>query len=394
MGVRNTGGGVEVLKTTIRLRFMWQGQRRTPDLKVAPTPRNRLFAEKAMASIHAEIRAGTFDYARHFPDSAPAAPVKTFKVFAQEWLATVVADYGTKRGYAQSLAEVWTPALGDKLLTAIRPMEIKAIIAQRAEVVTGKTINNNLIPLRGVFDAAMAEELIAKDPLALIKNLDHQSPPPDPFEPDEVLLILADLKERAPIEVWAYYQFAFATGLRPSEQIVARWDKLSLRDETLLVDQARTRNKEKGTKTKTARTIDLTPPALAALAAMKAVTFMRGPEAKIFCHPSTGRPWTNDQYQRVTYFHPALRRLGIRKRGAVQTRHTFATMALMGDNVNPAYVARQMGHTDTRMFFTVYSAWIDGADKGRQKARLAASWPGAGHGNEAAVEKKGKRWSE
>lgn len=39
--------------------------------------------------------------------------------------------------------------------------------------------------------------------------------------------------------------------------------------------------------------------------------------------------------------------------------------------VNPAYVAKQMGHRDTKMFFGTYTKWINGADNGVQKAAMA-----------------------
>jgi integrase len=42
--------------------------------------------------------------------------------------------------------------------------------------------------------------------------------------------------------------------------------------------------------------------------------------------------------------------LGIRQRPAYNTRHTFATVALMA-GVNPAYSARQLGHAITAILF-------------------------------------------
>ncbi|MDA8452856.1 hypothetical protein M5C97_08440 [Acidovorax sp. NCPPB 3859] len=38
----------------------------------------------------------------------------------------------------------------------------------------------------------------------------------------------------------------------------------------------------------------------------------------------------------------------------------------------PAYVAPQMGHKNAKMLFTVYAKWIDGADRGREKAKMEA----------------------
>jgi integrase len=40
--------------------------------------------------------------------------------------------------------------------------------------------------------------------------------------------------------------------------------------------------------------------------------------------------------------------------------------------MNPAYVSRQMGHTNAKMFFEVYSKWIDGAANNLEKAKMDA----------------------
>jgi len=62
---------------------------------------------------------------------------------------------------------------------------------------------------------------------------------------------------------------------------------------------------------------------------------------------------------------PTLKAVGLRHRDCYQTRHTFATTALMA-GVNPAYIARQLGHTNMGMLLKHYARWIDGADKGRE----------------------------
>jgi hypothetical protein len=40
---------------------------------------------------------------------------------------------------------------------------------------------------------------------------------------------------------------------------------------------------------------------------------------------------------------------------------------------NPAWLARQLGHSTTEMVFRVYARWIDGADKSSERARLDAA---------------------
>jgi integrase len=115
----------------------------------------------------------------------------------------------------------------------------------------------------------------------------------------------------------------------------------------------------------------------------KVHSFMRGAESPIFINPVTNTPWPDVQDQRKLYFHPALRALGIRSRDAYQTRHTYATTALMA-GVNPAYIARQLGHKNPTMLFKHYGKWIDGADGGFEAAKLNALYkprkPGAATG--------------
>ena len=48
---------------------------------------------------------------------------------------------------------------------------------------------------------------------------------------------------------------------------------------------------------------------------------------------------------------------------------------------NPSYIARQLGHTNANMLFRVYSKWIDGADKSRERDKL-----NIGFGHDLATE--------
>jgi len=329
-------------------------------------------AAKQVARINQEIKLGLFSYPRHFPDSESAGKrSKTFAEYAEIWLSTLTTSVGTIAHYRGALRAVWVPAIGHQALDEVTQTAIKTIVADRYKAVSAKTINNELIPLRAVFEAAIGDKLIVDSPCRRVKNLKHQKPAPDPFTVDEMEAILGYMSVHTPIQVWAYYEFAFTTGLRPSEQIVVRWSKVDFAASQLRVDTARTYATDKDTKTSTVRDVDLSPRAMAALMRMKPYTFLKGPDAPIFSNPSTGLPWNNAEYQRTLYFQPALKSLGIRGRAAYQTRHTFATTLLMG-GVTPSYIARQMGHATTAMLFTVYSKWLDGADKGREAAKVAS----------------------
>ncbi|MPM56044.1 putative defective protein IntQ [bioreactor metagenome] len=227
-----------------------------------------------------------------------------------------------------------------------------------------------LITLRGVFTLA-GRDLKVDDPMEGIENSKHQKPQPDPLSFTEMKQILSHMHEHFDPRMAAYFEVAFFTGMRPEELIALRWGDVDWNNLTIRVERARTAGELKPLKTYNARDADLVSRALAALASMKPWTMMGGVNAEIFQNVETNKPLHDERSQRDHFWTPTLRKLGIRHRRAYQTRHTYATNALAA-GANPAYIARQMGHKNAKMFFTVYAKWIDGADRGRKKAKVEA----------------------
>jgi len=370
---RRSTGTVEARASSIRLKFTHLGARQVETLDLLPTPANIKAAERLLAKIIATITAGVYRREDFFETVGKGPTHQTFKQYADDWLKTIVVEKSTLRSYKTALSASWSPAFGSDIIQQIKFSDVRKAVAARAKLVSGKTLNNHLIVLRAVFDTAVADGLIEEknNPVAKIKNLKHQAPEADPFSPDEKELILAHMAERFDEQVWNYYDIAFHAGLRPSEEIVLRWPAIDWRENTATITRASVDGEEKGTKTSTIRTIDLNDRAMAALRRQKVHTFMKDPEGEIFHNPNTGRPWKGEQVQRKRYFTPTLRALGIRHRDAYQTRHTFATVLLMG-GINPAYIAKQLGHASLAMVFKVYAKWINRADKGAEAAKANA----------------------
>lgn len=369
MGRRSTGT-VEPLKASIRLKFTHLGTRCVETLDLTPTPANLKAAQRLMGQIQAAITAGVYRRVDFF-SGASSTIQTTFADYADEWLKTMTLERSSYRGYKASINATWKPAFEGLTVAQIRYSDVKKAIAEKREVASAKTLNNGLICLRGIFDTAVRDGLIQKSPADGIKNQKHQAPTPDPFERGEMNAILAHIATTYSAQVLNYFTFAFHTGMRPSELISLRWGDIDWRRQTIRVQRARVDWEEKGTKTSTVRDVDLSDAALAALKDQKAHTFMKGLEAEIFSNPKTGKGWSDEQVQRRLYYIPTLRALGLRHRDMYQTRHTFATLLLMG-GINPAYIARQLGHTNAQMLFKVYTKWIDGADKGAEAAKARA----------------------
>jgi hypothetical protein len=83
----------------------------------------------------------------------------------------------------------------------------------------GKTLNNNRVPLRGVFEFAKRDRAIAANPAGRLEKAPIQQRPPDPFTLDEVNTILGWFIDNEHEQVHNYFAAAFFAGFRPSEQI-------------------------------------------------------------------------------------------------------------------------------------------------------------------------------
>lgn len=219
-----------------------------------------------------------------------------------------------------------------------------------------------------VFQRSAQLDLVA---LAAVDLCQRGAQQPDPLTFDEMEMVLAHMQKHCDPRMWAYFEVAFFTGMRPEELIALRWCDIDWNNQTIRVERARTAGELKPLKTYNARDIDLVSRALAALQTMKPWTMMGGMEAEIFHNVENNKPLHDERSQRDHFWPPTLRRLSIRHRRAYQTRHTYATNSLAA-GANPAYIARQMGHKNAKMFFTVYAKWIDGADRGREKAKVEA----------------------
>ena len=162
-----------------------------------------------------------------------------------------------------------------------------------------------------------------RSPIEKVKNAKVQKEPPDPFSLDEANLIIDDLRKHAGEAVGDYFEFAFFTGVRASEQIALEWKDYDRKRGLLRVARARVWGKNKNkTKTNKTRDLELLQRAIDVLQRQRARTELAG--GAIFHNVTTNMPWADEQVQR-RYFDAAVKRLGLRHRPPKQTRHTFAT---------------------------------------------------------------------
>ena len=361
-------------RTSIEISFYFKGVRCRERLKLTPTKANLRYAENLKGEIENAIAKGTFDYAQTFPNSnrakmfaKVAGDVTPVRQALETWLKGVEPQVArsTFIDYRNIIRNHLIPAFGELKLSELSRAHVKEWAAEKAA--TRKRIANMLSPLRQTLADAVDAEHIGKNPLhgwtyrkrEAVKVTDDI----DPFTLEEQAAIIAHLPEQAANLI----QFAFWTGLRTSELIALEWGDVDWGRGIVQVRRAKVRGKLKPPKTDAGnREVKLLPPAITALNAQKAHTFMVGQE--VFHNPRTSEPWEGDGAIRKTAWVYALRKAGVRYRRP----YTFASMMLTAGE-NPIWVAAQMGHRDWSMIIRVYGRWIPEADP-HAGSKAAALW--------------------
>jgi integrase len=362
--------------------FRYRGARCREYTLLTDTAANRKNMEKMLAKIESEINADTFDYARYFPNSPmvgkflstktpanappqqwastivniPTTPL--FKEFAEEWYLEHEIEW--KRSYRSTLKFTFKKYLlsvfGEIEVSRITKGEILKFRSSLAKVPNGtKTglspdrINHIMTPLRMIL-AEAADRYNFTTTFVGIKQLRVPKSDVDPFSLDEVNHFLANVRP----DFRNYYTVRFLTGMRTGEIDGLKWKYINFERreiyirETIvygLVETAKTIGSE--------RTIQIPQPVVDALKTQLSITgHLNG---FVFCN-NAGSPF---DYHNINnrIWYPTLKRLGLKRRRAYQTRHTTATLWLASGE-NPEWIARQMGHSSTRMLFTIYSRFV------------------------------------
>jgi len=368
--------------------FRFQGARCREQTLLQDVPANRKRLEKALAAIEAEIKAGTFDYAKTFPGSrlqsrvsgaasaasspavspqthiaaaaamVSAPPTPNFRDFTATWLAEHQIEW--RRSHIKVLNSTLDghllPHFGDRPVGTISKADIMAFRAKLADLpgrsgakLSNKRINGVLAPLRQIL-AEAADRHGFVSPALNLKPLRLRKTDVEPFTIEQVQQMLATVRAD-----WRhYFTVRFFTGMRTGEAHGLKWKYVDFDKRLILVRETFVLGEDEYTKTDSSqRDIQMPQIVFEALKAQHEATAKLG--AYVFCNLE-GKPLDNDNFSgRVWY--PLLRHLGLKNRRPYQMRHTAATLWLASGEA-PEWIARQLGHSSTEMLFRVYSRYV------------------------------------
>lgn len=369
-GNRKRTGVTPISKTSIQITFTYKGCLCRERLRLQPSPSNLKKAEYHRGAILDAISKGQFDYSVTFPDSPrrfqfeeQKAAGLTLEYWLETWLERQEQHLksSTLDDYRKIVFNTLIPAIGTHFLHDLRRSHVREMCDKMLNV-SNKRLANVQSVLRSSLQEALDDELIEINPMFGWKYARRDAPRKeddvDPFSEVERELILCSCREPQHRNL---FKFAFWSGFRTSELAALEWGDIDWLNGIVYVRRAKTQaaDKAEGTKTrKGTRAVKLLSPALEALIAQKAHSFLAG--GAVFLNPRTMEPWAGDQPIRHGAWVPALRKSGVRYRRPYQTRHTYASMMLTAGE-SPIWLAQQMGHSDTTMIFKIYGRWIPDA---------------------------------
>lgn len=347
------------------------------------TRANTAYAEQKLSVIKLEMREGRFNYANHFPNSNRADlfgssrnSSRTVEQGVISWLSikkATVAPSGY-RMYQNNAHKHVIPKWGQRRFGDVNRTDLVRwqSLELPAQDLANKTINGILIPLRGAFADAHADQIITLNPFDTIRNLElNAEGEPDPLSLEDLTrLIGIDTHRRQEINAIGFNAWA---GLREGELLALAWEDIDLDKWSVRITRNRVNNEYKLPKTKASiREFDLLPEAIEFLQAQKVFTFMK-PAVEIKVRQRNNRSFTKEQVRFV--FHSSvmdkpwagdgpfrkvwadlLRKAKVRHRGPNQLRHTFISQMLT-QYIPPEWIAPICG-TSVAMIRKHYGKFI------------------------------------
>jgi len=379
------GCKVKSRKGRLYFRVFWRKSQFWQKVNRRDTPENRDIAEASAKVISQEIKDGTFDYLRWFPEGNKAhlfrreqdphqqAPsYLTVEQYFTDWItkqaervrAHRVKDYNSIKLHVLK-TRIGESIFGQIPLGLLQIGDLKNLqVKLKAKGLKARSVNGVIHScLRAMLrdarvDGYIKVNLFDRDffkPLSLTDT----KPSIDPFTPEEREMILEEFRTKRR-HYYRFVYFHFWQGPRPSESTALRHMDMDLRHGTALITKSRVGGKEAGTKTERSnREINLHDNVVKTLGAL--MPLHPKPEDYFFTTPSSA-PISEDNFYHREWL-PILRGKGIRPRPFYNTRHSYVSF-LFSNGASSGFISKQTGDS-IKTLERDYAKYIKEADSRR-----------------------------
>ena len=289
-----------------------------------------------------------------------------------EWRRTFLATSdrapSTKELYAGLTRRHVDPVIGSLPLGQVRPSDITRVLqAMEQRGLAASTCRNTYAALRSAFDDAVADGLLALNPVLRIRRPRASSEEAASLKPDDVagfLLATQDLRYGGVLRL------ILGTGLRRGEALAITWAEVRLDRAELVINGSLVRREGRlvisATKsTRSRRAVSLSP---------SMVSFLTEHRARQAAERlAAGNLWEDSGFVFTTELgHPAdprnllravalaAKKAGVPPLGVHTLRHTYATTALL-HGVPIHVVSRNLGHSSIAITADIYGHLTDEA---------------------------------
>lgn len=365
--------------------FRYKGIRCREQTLLADSQVNERKLNRLLKQIDADIRLGCFVYSEYFPDSPRAKKFVKDDIAAQQKKEAMLGSYKSASQEIQGISTIpfsefavewyhenevrWKDSYKDSmkiylhnyLIPEFGEVEVDKItrpdiLKYRARLMQPKDgkqlsadfVNHVMTPLRMILNEA-ADRYGFRSSFENIKQLRIEKRDVHPFSLQEVMTFIDAVRE----EYRNYFIVRFFTGMRTSEIDGLKWKFVDFDLEKICIRETYVHRRTQTVKTiGSARDIDMSSMVLKALREQYEVT---GRGEYVFTN-AQGNP-VDKTNLRERIWKPTLEAIGMDYRRPYETRHTAATLWLAAGEA-PEWIAKQMGHTTTKMLFEIYSRFV------------------------------------
>jgi integrase len=321
-------------------------------------------AARFLATVEADMARGTW--------RDPRAGDITFARWAQEYMDSAHHKRATTRTRDRNVLRAHLlPALGDRQLSEIRPLDLRRLVHAWSAELKPSTVRTIYGLLRTILKAAVEADVLAVTPCRGVR-LPNEPPAERRFlEPEAVTRLATAIDERYRPMVY----LAAVLGLRWSEVAGLRVRNVDFRWRTITVSASLAEGT--GTpeladvKSRASRRTLTLPPFLAALLAdhlQRRGLSQEDKDAFVFAAPDGGPLWARNFRSR--FWDPAVKAAGLDGLTFHELRHTAAAI-LIAEGFHPKVIQQRLGHASVRTTMDIYGHLLESVDAG-VTARLEA----------------------